>query len=158
MSKNRRDPFCNSKASECPAKIVRTRLPEVKVAADRFSNLPAISRIVGELKGLVMSVSATTVRTWLRVAGLGPAGPRRSMTWLSPQRQTQPGELLWEFGRNHSTWSCEFRDAFAVEAQILRDLEVVMRRVRVRVSPVRWAEDKREASERGEGLAGTFSL
>jgi hypothetical protein len=38
-------------------------------------------RIVGELKGLGVSVSATAVRTWLRAAGLGPAGTRRGMTW-----------------------------------------------------------------------------
>jgi len=30
-------------------------------------------RIVGELKGLGIAVSATTVRTWLRARGLGPA-------------------------------------------------------------------------------------
>ena len=34
-------------------------------------------RIVGELKGLGIAVSATTVRTWLRLGGLGPAGTRR---------------------------------------------------------------------------------
>ena len=34
-------------------------------------------RIVGELKGLGMPVSATTVRTLLRAAGLGPSGTRR---------------------------------------------------------------------------------
>ena len=38
-------------------------------------------RIVGELKGLGMVVSATTVRTWLRAGGIGPAGTRRGMTW-----------------------------------------------------------------------------
>src|SRR5262245_18985747 len=38
-------------------------------------------RIVGELRGPGLSVSATTVRTWLRQAGLGPAGGRRGMTW-----------------------------------------------------------------------------
>ena len=37
-------------------------------------------RIVGELKGLDITVSATTVRAWLRVAGLGPAGKRREPT------------------------------------------------------------------------------
>jgi hypothetical protein len=31
-------------------------------------------RIVGELKGLGMVVSATTVRTWLGAGGIGPAG------------------------------------------------------------------------------------
>src|SRR5205823_6372694 len=38
-------------------------------------------RIVGELKGLGIAVSATTVRAWLRAAGLGPASQRREMTW-----------------------------------------------------------------------------
>jgi putative transposase len=38
-------------------------------------------RIVGEMKGLGFAVSATTVRTWLRDAGLGPAGTRGGMTW-----------------------------------------------------------------------------
>lgn len=38
-------------------------------------------RIVGELKGLGVAVSATTVRGWLRQSGLGPAGTRRDMTW-----------------------------------------------------------------------------
>ena len=37
-------------------------------------------RIVGELKGLGIVVSSTTVRAWLRAAGLGPAGKRREMT------------------------------------------------------------------------------
>jgi O-methyltransferase len=38
-------------------------------------------RLVGELKGLGIAVSATTVRAWLRAAGLGPAGKRRETTW-----------------------------------------------------------------------------
>ena len=38
-------------------------------------------RMVGELKGLGIAVSATTVRAWLRAAGLGPAGKRRETTW-----------------------------------------------------------------------------
>ena len=38
-------------------------------------------RIVGELKGLGVTVSASTVGAWLRAAGLGPAGKRGEMTW-----------------------------------------------------------------------------
>jgi putative transposase len=38
-------------------------------------------RIVVELKGLGVTVSATTGRTWLRKAGAGAAGTRRGMTW-----------------------------------------------------------------------------
>src|SRR5260370_39979553 len=37
-------------------------------------------RIVGELKGLGFVVSATTVRGWLRKAGLGQVGRRGGMT------------------------------------------------------------------------------
>jgi putative transposase len=33
------------------------------------------------LKGLGITVSSTTVRAWLRAAGLGPAGKRRGATW-----------------------------------------------------------------------------
>jgi putative transposase len=40
-------------------------------------------RIVGELKGLGLPVSATTVRTWLQAAGLGPSGTRRGITGAS---------------------------------------------------------------------------
>ena len=45
-------------------------------------------RIVGELKGLGTSVSATTVRTWLRAEGLGPSGTRRGITWREFVRPT----------------------------------------------------------------------
>jgi hypothetical protein len=38
-------------------------------------------RIAGELRGLGLAVSATTVRTLLREAGLGPAGERARVSW-----------------------------------------------------------------------------
>ena len=38
-------------------------------------------RMVGELKGLGSTLSATTVRTWLKAAGLGTAGRRRGLSW-----------------------------------------------------------------------------
>ena len=38
------------------------------------------ARVVGELKGLGVIVSATTVRAWFRAAGIGPAGKRRETT------------------------------------------------------------------------------
>ena len=47
-------------------------------------------RIVGELKGLGLAVSATTVQAWLRQAGLGPVGTGRS-------------GLCGRFARNAST-------------------------------------------------------
>ena len=50
-------------------------------------------RIVGELKGLGFVVSATTVRDWLRKAGLGPVGRRGGMTWREFVR-THRGSLV----------------------------------------------------------------
>jgi hypothetical protein len=38
-------------------------------------------RIAGELRGLDLAVSATTVRKLLRQAGLGPAGTRAGLSW-----------------------------------------------------------------------------
>jgi putative transposase len=60
-------------------------------------------RIVGELKGLGVTVSATTVRTWLRAAGLGPAGRRGgadvARVHSDPSTQPARGRLL--HGRDH---------------------------------------------------------
>jgi hypothetical protein len=47
-------------------------------------------RIVGELKGIGIAVSATTVRKVLREAGLGPAGKRGGMVWREFLRTTRP--------------------------------------------------------------------
>ena len=41
----------------------------------------AIHGLSANLKGLGIAVSGTTVRTWLRAAGIGPAGKRGEMTW-----------------------------------------------------------------------------
>ena len=67
-------------------------------------------RIVGELKGHV-TVSATTVRAWLRAASLGPAGKRAEMTWR-------------EFIRTHRQ-SLLAVDSFAVETIWLQRLYVL---------------------------------
>jgi hypothetical protein len=54
-------------------------------------------RIVGELKGLGLAVSATTVRTWLRAAGLGPVGTRPGMTWREVLRAHRQSMLAVDF-------------------------------------------------------------
>jgi len=54
-------------------------------------------RIVGELKGLGITVSATTVRAWLRAAGLGPAGKRRGTTWREFVRAHRQSLLAVDF-------------------------------------------------------------
>jgi putative transposase len=53
--------------------------------------------IVGELKGLGIAVSATTVRAWLRAAGLGPVGKRREMTWREFVRAHRQSLLAVDF-------------------------------------------------------------
>jgi transposase InsO family protein len=68
-------------------------------------------RIVGELAGLGISVSATTVRKLLRAAGIGPAGQRAGLSWR-------------EFLRNQaaSVFACDF---FTVDTVRMRRLYVL---------------------------------
>src|SRR5262249_56287660 len=61
-------------------------------------------RIVGELKGLGLVVSATTVRTWLRGAGLGPAGKRGGMTWREFVRTHRRSLLPVDFFTVETRW------------------------------------------------------
>jgi hypothetical protein len=52
--------------------------------------------------GLV--VSATTVRTWLRAAGLGPAGRRGAMTWREFVRAHRRSMLAVDFFTVETVW------------------------------------------------------
>jgi hypothetical protein len=54
-------------------------------------------RIVGEIGGLGLCVSATTVRKILREAGLGPAGSRGGLTWRAFLRQQAESMLAVDF-------------------------------------------------------------
>jgi putative transposase len=54
-------------------------------------------RIVGEINGLGLRVSATTVRKILREAGLGPAGSRSGLTWRAFLRQQAQSMLAVDF-------------------------------------------------------------
>jgi hypothetical protein len=54
-------------------------------------------RIVGELNGLGISVSATTVRKILRQAGLGPAGERSGLSWRAFLRAQAKSMLAVDF-------------------------------------------------------------
>jgi putative transposase len=68
-------------------------------------------RIVGEIKGLGLNVSATTVRKILREAGIGPAGERSGLSWRAFLRQ-----------QAHSMLAVDF---FTVETIALRRLYVL---------------------------------
>ena len=72
-------------------------------------------RIVGELKGLGMVVSATTVRTWLRAAGLGPAGTRGGMTWREFVRAHRRSMLAVDFFTVETMWLQRLYVLFFIE-------------------------------------------
>ena len=72
-------------------------------------------RIVGELKGLGIVVSATTVRAWLRAAGLGPVGQRREMTWREFVRAHRQSLLAVDFFTVETIWLQRLYVLFFIE-------------------------------------------
>ncbi len=54
-------------------------------------------RIIGELRGLGVTVSATTVRAILKAAGLGPAGERAGLSWRQFLRAQAQSMLAVDF-------------------------------------------------------------
>jgi putative transposase len=79
---------------------------ETWCSVSRDQSVAGYQRIVGELKGLGISVSAPTVRTWLRAVGLGPPGTRRGITWREFVR-----------AHRHSLLAVDF---FTLETMLLR--------------------------------------
>jgi transposase InsO family protein len=72
-------------------------------------------RIAGELKGLGVIVSATTVRNWLREAGLGPVGRRRGMTWREFVRIHRHNLLAVDFFTVETIWLQRLYVLFFIE-------------------------------------------
>jgi putative transposase len=72
-------------------------------------------RIVGELKGLGIAVSATTVRAWLRAAGLGPAGQRREVTWREFIQAHRNSLLAVDFFTVETIWLQRLYILFFIE-------------------------------------------
>jgi putative transposase len=72
-------------------------------------------RIVGELKGVAMPVSATTVRSWLRAAGLGPSGTRRGITWREFVRTHWQTTLAVDFFTVETLWLQRLYVLFFIE-------------------------------------------
>jgi putative transposase len=72
-------------------------------------------RIVGELKGLGLVVSATTVRAWLRKAGLGPVGRRGGMTWREFVRTHRRSLLAVDFFTVETIWLQRLYVMFFIE-------------------------------------------
>lgn len=61
-------------------------------------------RIVGELKGLGVAVSATTVKKILRQQQLGPAGTRRGPTWREFLRAQAASVIAVDFFTVDTVW------------------------------------------------------
>jgi putative transposase len=78
---------------------------------------PAVGyqRIVGELKGLGVAVSATTVRTWLRASGLGPVGTRRGVSWREFVRAHRHAMLAVDFFTVETAWLQRLYVLFFIE-------------------------------------------
>jgi putative transposase len=72
-------------------------------------------RIVGEMKGLGFTVSATSVRNWLREAGLGPAGTRGGMTWREFLRAYLRSVLAVDFFTVETIWLQRLYVLFFIE-------------------------------------------
>ncbi|MQA31756.1 MAG: transposase [Luteitalea sp.] len=72
-------------------------------------------RIAGELKGLGVAVSATSVRTLLRAGGLGPVGTRRGVTWREFVRAHRDSMLAVDFFTVETIWLQRLYVLFFIE-------------------------------------------
>ena len=94
---------------------IRRERRELALRLARENRLWGYQRIVGELKGLGIGVSATTVRTWLRNAGLGPAGKRGGMTWREFLRTHRRSLLAVDFFTVETIWFQRLYVLFFIE-------------------------------------------
>ena len=72
-------------------------------------------RIVGELKGLGVTVSATTVRTWLRAAGSDRSAHAEGMTWREFIRTHRHSLLAVDFFTVETIWLQRLYVLFFIE-------------------------------------------
>jgi putative transposase len=94
---------------------MRREIRELVLRLARENPRWGYQRIVGELKGLGIAVSATTVRTWLRAGGLGPAGTRRGMTWGEFVRAHRHSMLAVDFFTVETIWLQRLYVLFFIE-------------------------------------------
>ena len=72
-------------------------------------------RIAGELHGLGIAVSATTVREFLKKAGLGPAGERAGLSWREFLRAQAQSMLAVDFFTVETIWLQRLYVLFFIE-------------------------------------------
>ena len=73
-------------------------------------------RIVGELKGLGVTVSATTVKNVLRDEGLGPAGKRQGPSWREFLRAQARSVMAVDFFTVDTVWLQRLYVLFFIES------------------------------------------
>jgi transposase InsO family protein len=93
-------------AKECRALIVRLALENPRWG---------YQRIVGELKGLGIVVSATTVRKILREEQLGPAGTRKGPSWREFLRAQAKSGIAVDFFAVDTVWLQRLYVLFFIE-------------------------------------------
>jgi putative transposase len=76
---------------------IRGEIRELILRLARENPRWGYQRIVGEINGLGLRVSATTVRKILREAGVGPAGERSRLSWRTFLRQQAQSMLAVDF-------------------------------------------------------------
>jgi transposase len=94
---------------------IRPEVRELVLRLARENPRWGYQRIVGELKGLGVAVSATTVRTWLRESGLGPAGTRPGSTWREFIRTHRHSLLAVDFFTVETVWLQRLYVLFFIE-------------------------------------------
>ncbi len=72
-------------------------------------------RITGELRGLGLTVSASTVRNLLAAAGLGPAGKRAGLSWREFLRAQAQSMLAVDFFTVETIWLRRLYVLFYIE-------------------------------------------
>src|SRR5262245_34290799 len=83
---------------------IRRDLNDLVLRLARENTRWGYQRIVGELKSLGFVLSTTTVRNWLRAAGLGPVGARGSMSWRAFVRAHRESLLAVDFFTVETIW------------------------------------------------------
>ena len=90
-------------------------------------------RIVGELKGLGIRVSPTTVRTWLRESGIGPVSTRRGISWREFLRIHRQQVLAVDFFTVDTIWLQRLYVLFFIERGVAECIWPVVRHRRRRL-------------------------
>ena len=94
---------------------IRSEVRELVLRLAKENPRWGYQRIVGELKGLGVAVSVTSVRTWLREGGLGPVGTRPGSTWREFIRARRQSLLAVDFFTVETVWLQRLSMLFFIE-------------------------------------------